>query len=137
MYKSILVPIAFEAEGNEKAIAALAIARALAGADARITLIHVMEKVPSYAINYLPADFSAQSRLAIESELTSLAKGVPGAVTEVVDGHSGRTILEWAEEKGADLIVIASHQPGMQDLLLGSTATQIVRHARCAVHVLR
>jgi len=25
----------------------------------------------------------------------------------------------------------------MQDLLLGSTAAQVVRHAKCAVHVVR
>jgi nucleotide-binding universal stress UspA family protein len=33
--------------------------------------------------------------------------------------------------------VIASHRPGMADLLIGSTAAQVVRHAPCAVHVLR
>ena len=55
----------------------------------------------------------------------------------VVDGHSGRTILDYAADAGSDLIVIASHRPGMGDLLMGSTATQVVRHAKCAVHVLR
>lgn len=55
----------------------------------------------------------------------------------VVEGHSGRTILDYAEETGSDLIVIASHRPGMGDMLMGSTATQVVRHAKCAVHVLR
>ena len=55
----------------------------------------------------------------------------------MIEGHSGRSILDWAEENGPDLIIIASHRPGMQDLLLGSTASQVVRHARCAVHVVR
>ena len=67
----------------------------------------------------------------------SLAAGVPGAGAVLVDGHSGRTILDYAEAKSSDLIVIASHRPGMADMLIGSTAAQVVRHATCAVHVLR
>lgn len=137
MYKNILVPIAFDAETDEKARGAIDIARALAADDARITLLHVMEKVPGYAISYLPPDYSAQARKAIEGELSDMAAAIPGGVGLVVEGHSGRTILDWASEHSADLIVIASHRPGMQDLLLGSTASQVVRHATCAVHVLR
>jgi len=55
----------------------------------------------------------------------------------VIEGHSSRSILNHANSNDADLIIIASHQPGMQDYLLGSTAAKVVRHAKCAVHVLR
>ncbi|WP_425100272.1 universal stress protein [Tropicibacter sp. S64] len=137
MYTTILVPIAFDEEGNDKAQAAIAVARRLAADGARIILVHVMETVPGYAINYVPADFTAQSKKAIQNELDEMAAQVPGGEGRVIDGHSGRAIIDWAEQNRVDLIVIASHRPGMQDLLLGSTATQVVRHARCAVHVLR
>ena len=137
MYQNILVPVAFDDGSDEKIRRATEIARALAGDGARITFLHVMEQVPGYAISYLPADYIAQSRAAVQNELSDLADTVPGATGLVVDGHSGRTILDWAETNGVDLIVIASHRPGMQDLLLGSTASQVVRHAACAVHVLR
>ncbi|MFZ7091531.1 universal stress protein [Primorskyibacter sp. 2E233] len=137
MYKNILVPIAFEDGGDEKARAALEIAQVLAADGAKITLVHVMEKVPGYAISYLPADYSSQARQAIVGELNDMASGIDGASGLVIEGHSGRTILDWADENAVDLIVISSHRPGMQDLLLGSTATQVVRHAACAVHVLR
>ncbi|MEO0359386.1 MAG: universal stress protein, partial [Pseudomonadota bacterium] len=50
---------------------------------------------------------------------------------------SGRTITDWARDKGADLIVIASHRPTMSDIFLGSTAAWVVRHADCPVHVIR
>jgi len=70
-------------------------------------------------------------------DLDALAAKMEGARGVVVDGHSGRTILDYAADAGSDLIVIASHRPGMGDLLMGSTATQVVRHAKCAVHVLR
>ncbi|MCT4558212.1 MAG: universal stress protein [Pelagimonas sp.] len=137
MYQKILVPVAFEEGGKEKSGRALGIAAALLAEGGEISVLHVMEQVPGYVVNYLPADFSREARNALQAELDSLAQSVPNGQGVLVEGHSGRTILDWAEENGSDLIVIASHQPGMQDLLLGSTATQVVRHARCAVHVLR
>ncbi len=137
MYKNILVPVAF-VDGNEAKIkGATEIAQALAEEGAKITFLHVMEQIPGYAVSYLPADYSNQVRKAIEDEVAGLATDIDGAQGLVVEGHSGRTILDWAEENNVDLIVIASHRPGMQDLLLGSTASQVVRHAACGVHVLR
>jgi len=46
-------------------------------------------------------------------------------------------ILEMAKAKNVDLIVIASHKPGIADYLLGSVAAGVVRHAKCSVHVMR
>ena len=137
MYSNILVPVAFDDGADDKVRRAAEIARLLAAEGARITLLHVMERVPSYAISYLPADYVAQARKAVEAELSALAADLPGGEGVVIDGHSGRTIVDFAQDRAVDLIVIASHRPGMQDLLLGSTATLVVRHAPCAVHVLR
>ena len=135
MYSNILVPISFDSD--TKTERAIAIARHLAKPEARITLLHVMEQVPGYAITYLPADYVTQSRAAVEAELHQMALTLPHGRGVVVEGHSGRTILDYAAEQGSDLIVIASHRPGMSDLLLGSTASMVVRHAACSVHVLR
>lgn len=135
MYDSILVPISFDEDRDAEG--SLAVARALANTGAKIMLLHVMEQIPSYAISYMPTDYITESRSAIEAELARMAQSLPGGQAALVEGHSGRTILEWADQHGVDCIVIASHRPGMQDLLLGSTATTVVRHARCAVHVLR
>jgi nucleotide-binding universal stress UspA family protein len=52
-------------------------------------------------------------------------------------GHTYKVILDVADEKEVDLIVIASHRPGFQDYYLGSTAAKVVRHANCSVHVVR
>ena len=135
MYTNILVPIALDDE-DDRAAKAIATAKGLASDGARITLLHVVDAVPSYAISYIPDDILAATRKGIDAEMTRLAAGI-GAIFEVIDGHSGRSILDYAKEHGNDLIVIASHRPGMQTLLLGSTATHVVRHAECAVHVLR
>ncbi len=135
MYHKILVPISFDAERD--VTGPLKVARLLAAPEAEFTLLHVVEHIPGYAISYMPADYLTEARKAIQKELDELAGQLPNARGVVIEGHSGRSILDWAEENEPDLIIIASHRPGMQDLLLGSTATQVVRHARCAVHVLR
>ena len=135
MYKHILVPVSFDAGYDH--LDPFPIAKALAEPDARISLIHVLEEVPSYAISYMPDDFRAESREAIRNDLQERAAEIPNAEVWVVDGHAGRTILDWAEEHGVDLIVMASHHPGLGDYLIGSTAARVVRHAPCAVHVMR
>lgn len=135
MYSNILVPVSFDNERDSAG--AIDVARSLSAEGATITLIHVMEHIPGYAISYMPTEYLAESRTAIETELAELGGTLPNAQIVVIEGHSGRTILDWADKNAVDCIVIASHRPGMQDLLLGSTAAQVVRHAKCAVHVLR
>lgn len=135
MYHNILVPISFDPERDTSA--PMKLARLLATPEARITLLHVVEHIPAYAVSYMPADYLAEARKAIARELAAMAEKLPNARAVVIEGHSGRSILDWAEVNGPDLIILASHRPGMQDLLLGSTATHLVRHAKCAVHVVR
>jgi len=135
MYMNILVPVSFdEVRDMDKA---LKVALLLADEGARITLIHVMEHIPGYAVSYLPADYRSASRDAIKTELEGMVAGVDGGIGVVIEGHSGRSILDYADENKADCIVIASHRPGMQDYFLGSTAARVVRHASCSVHVIR
>jgi len=135
MYTNILVPVSFEADRNARG--AMEIARALRAEGGRITCLHVMEQLPQYATEYLPEGHLDAAKADIIKGLEELTEGTDKATTLVVNGHSSRTILAHAEDNAVDLIIIASHQPGMQDYLLGSTAAKVVRHAKCAVHVLR
>ena len=135
MYHNILVPISFDSERD--VTGPLKLAQLLGTPDAKVTLLHVVKHIPGYAISYMPADYLAEARGAIQKELDELAAKLPNAKGVVIEGHSGRSILDWADTNKPDLVIIASHRPGMQDLLLGSTATQVVRHAPCAVHVVR
>lgn len=135
MYHNILVPISFDAERDTSG--PLKLAQILATPDAQVTLLHVVEHIPNYAISYMPAEYLSEARKAIQAELDDLAANLPNATGLVIEGHSGRSILDWSAENNTDLIIMASHRPGMQDLLLGSTTTHVVRHANCAVHVVR
>lgn len=135
MYKNILVPISFDEDRD--ASRSIEIAKTLETQGGKVTLLHVMEQVPGYAATYMPAGYLEDSRKGLEEELSAIAEQIPGGVGKVISGHSGSSILDYAEANGNDLIIIASHRPGMQDYFLGSTAHHVVRHAKCAVHVVR
>jgi len=46
-------------------------------------------------------------------------------------------ILHIASDLNADLIVMASHNPGLADYLIGANAEKVMRHAQCSVMVVR
>jgi nucleotide-binding universal stress UspA family protein len=135
MYKNILIPVVFDNE--EKTQAAIDAARVMANEGAALTLLHVIETVPNYVAEYIPADFAQSTREALSKKLIALADKVPGGQAAIGEGHAGARISRWAKENNTDCIVIASHQPALSDILLGSVAHHVVRHAPCAVHVLR
>ncbi len=136
MYRNLLVPIAFHGDPDDGA-AAIATARNLCVDGGHITLLHVMEEMPQHVASYLPDHYRTDLRDAITAELNRHAAAIPGARTAIVEGKAAPAILDFAGDQHIDCIVIASHRPGMQDWLLGSTAARVVRHARCAVHILR
>ena len=136
MYKNILVPVVFDHEPPAKD--ALAVANALLDKGGKITLFHVVEEIPSHVVAQLPKGMLKKSMDETVAALKEIADDSKLKVEPVVKvGHASRTILEQADESGAECIVISSHNPGLSDYFLGSTASRVVRHAKCAVHVLR
>lgn len=136
MYRTIIVPIDLSQETKGRRILDLAIR--LGGDGARIILANILEELPGYVAVELPAGLMEQSRKDAEEKLRAIAAdaGVAAEVTVRV-GHPGNQILELAEETNADLIIVASHRPGLQDYFIGSTAGRVVRHANCSVLVTR
>jgi len=136
MFKTILVPI--EIGNADAANNTIDIAATNGNEDTRIILLNVVEEIPKWAAVELPEDLQNKSFLNSKQALTNIAAA--SSVKTEVDvriGHPYHTILEVAEETGAELIVITSHKPGLQDYLLGSTAAKVVRHANCCVLVVR
>ena len=136
MYKTILVPIDMGHVPEGKTIIDIAVDHA--SEDSKIILLNVVEEIPNWAAISLPADLLDKSIEESRQELKAIANasGIKMDV-EIRTGHSYNTILEVAEEKNADLVIIASHRPELQDYFLGSTAAKVVRHARCSVLVVR
>jgi len=134
MYRNILVPIALD---HERDVAtALSVARRLVAEGGTVTALTVVEAVPSYILAEFPEGHFERNRDAAAEALKNEVGGAD-VRTVAVTGHSARSILDYAEAHEVDCIVIASHRPGLQDFFLGSTAARVVRHAPCAVHVVR
>jgi len=57
--------------------------------------------------------------------------------TVVRKGAVHRQIVKLADERNADVIVMESANPKVQDYLLGTTASHVVTHAKCSVYVVR
>ena len=133
MYNHVLVPIAID--HGETTQQALKVARKLVTDGGKLTALNVLEAIPGYVLAELPEGQMERNR---EAALAALKEEAGDDIEyAVVIGHAGRTILDFAEVQSVDCIVIASHQPGLQDYFLGSTASRVVRHAHCAVHVVR
>ncbi len=135
MYKNILVPVAVDHDPETER--ALTVARLLKDEGGRITLLTVLEAVPEFIMNQLPEGQLEHNRDEMKKGLSEDMAGADDVDIAVVSGHAGRTILDFAGEQGIDCIVMNSHRPDLTDYFLGSTAARVVRHARCAVHVLR
>jgi universal stress protein A len=118
---------------------------------AEVILCHVVETViapnPLYA-HYFPADLlNPEIRARAEQDAhAALNERVPRDealarvphTTLVAHGMPADEIVRTAKEKGADLIVIATHgHTGLKHLFMGSTAERVVRHVHCAVLVVR
>ncbi|MDA7945955.1 MAG: universal stress protein [Hyphomicrobiaceae bacterium] len=136
MFKKIL--IAVDLSAAEKGKLMIDTAGEVGGKSAHLTLINVVEDIPAYVAYELPQGILETTRDNAQNQLDDMAN-VSGRkiATEVRSGNPATAILDAAEEIGADLIIIASHRPGLQDYLLGSTAGRVVRHAKCSVLVLR
>lgn len=134
MYDHIIIPMALD-HGYGKT--AMKLAARLLNDGGRITALHVYEAPQGSVSAYLDENTVRQAFAATQAKLDSRVEGMTDVTPVVVKGHSGRTIIDYATDQSADCIIIGSHKPGLIDYLLGSTAARVVRHAPCAVHVLR
>ncbi|MEM9579092.1 MAG: universal stress protein [Pseudomonadota bacterium] len=136
MYSHILIPVALDHEGHFDT--SLEAARRLLADGGRLTLLNVVEDIPSYAQSYVPDGMMEQNAKAIDKAMSELSDSAGDDCNYAIEhGKPSAAILDYAEVNKADCIVIASHKPGLGDFFIGSTAARVVRHAKCNVHVLR
>lgn len=138
MYTSIIIAAALFNEGATTR-AALERAKVLLSPGGKVTLVHVLEDVPGYIAASLPATHMAARKAEVIAQVKALADEVPDVACDIVieHGQPATSILEVAGQAKADLIMIASHKPGLSDYFIGSTAARVVRHAQTSVLVSR
>lgn len=135
MYKKILMAVAPDHEGDITDM--IDSGRGLLSDGGHITLLSVVEELPGYVAEYVTVKPEGEILKQIGERLEAMTGGGSDLSVAVVSGHPGVAIPDYAEKMGADLILVASHRPGLQEYFLGSTASRVVRRAPCSVLVLR
>jgi len=134
MYTNVLVAV--DLEHGEIADHLLRLARHLAGEKGKVTLLNILQPVPSYIGIQVPGDVVEKHSQAAAARLEEMAaRAAKVDATAIGHGHPAKEILDEASRIGADAIVVGSHKPGLGDYLLGSPAARVVRHAPCTVIV--
>lgn len=140
MFNSILVPI--DLADTDLAKPAIETAASLSkSSGGTVRLVNIMPMTPVMLAEYVPPDFDAQQRQSSNEALAIVAResGIDAKriSTSIRQGGIYHEILEEAADVNADLIVMTSHRPSMQNYFLGSNAGHIVRYAKCSVLVVR
>ncbi len=140
--KKICIALDYNPTAEKIAETGYAYAKALG---AEIALVHVISDVAYYARDYEPfmgyeSSFNPASvKVAAElvrvadNFLITIAEHLGGSDirTEVLEGGTANTILDYCNENDVDLLVMGTHSHSvLENILMGSTAVKVVRHAK-------
>jgi universal stress protein A len=142
--RRILVPLDFSGESRQALPTAIALAEKF---EARIVLAHVVAPIlqptmpPALGVALAPMPVRGLRKQAATELHERGVKLIPPELYErsiVTMGHAASEIVAIAARIDADLIVLTTHgHSGMKRFLMGSTAEQVVRHAKCPVMTVR
>jgi universal stress protein F len=104
-----------------------------AGVDWRYAIRGEMQGSEAYDIKA----FVKQAEIRLDELVREHVPEAQRGGTIATHGTIYHEIIQVAEELPADLIVMASHRPSLKDYLLGPNAARVVRHASCAVFIVR
>jgi nucleotide-binding universal stress UspA family protein len=145
MYTNILIPT----DGSELAEKAVQHGIALAKwLGAKITVLTVLPPFRTFTtdtqmIEDTPAQYKARMQEHAEKTLGAVvraaqAAGVVCERVQVEHEHPYQAIIDTAESKGCDLIVMASHgRHGISAIVLGSETVKVLTHCKIPVLVHR
>jgi nucleotide-binding universal stress UspA family protein len=137
MFKNILVAI----DGSTYSQLALPSAMEMASKfDCEVLVLHVCEHDRGYAVAFTVESPAEATIMVADAVKTVRDAGITanGKVVDVAAGHVAEAIVEIAEAKGMDLIVMGSR--GLSDvrgLMLGSVTHKVMQTADVPVLVVR
>ncbi|MFH7587120.1 universal stress protein [Oceanimonas smirnovii] len=140
MFKEILLPLDFEHEYLTARVVESALR--LCHPQGRIHLLYVNpSRVHHAAAPFYSKELLEKQDEAIRDQLSGFMQ------TYIPAEHQGRmevrhgvvydTILARAKKLAIDMIIMPASRPGAETYLLGSNSSKVVRHANCAVLVVR
>jgi len=141
LYKKILIPTDNSQVSIEAARHGLEIAKLM---NSKVYVIYVVDIMPFVG---LPTEgFWEAMREVLEEEgkeafkkIRKMAEEIGvNVITEILEGSPAKEIVEYAEKRGIDLIVMGtSGKSGIDRLLLGSVAEKVSRRAQCPVLLIK
>jgi nucleotide-binding universal stress UspA family protein len=142
-FRTIVFPTDFSAPAEAALGAAVEVARHF---QAALHLVHVVPALPATTsdpnFTFSVPEYEALLHVEARDRLERLAAGLRDAGLScdwsIGNGNAGREIVRIAAERGADLIVIATHgETGWRHAIFGSVAERVVQHASCPVLTIR
>ena len=135
--KIVVVPIDF----SEVSFEALAAARDLVEDASSLHVVYVLPVMEPAepGVIWQTIDDASRQRHAEQALREKLDESkYQGVDLKIAFGDPGHEITAYAEQLGAELIVLPSHgRTGLKRMLIGSVAERVVRLAHCPVLVMR
>lgn len=131
--KNVVVPVDF----SDESFAALDQALEMVDDPSHLQVVHVLADLSANEPGIVWGVVDKASR--IQHVMKTFAERLTdekytGVNIKVVLGDPGHEIAEFAQQIGADLIVMPSHgRTGLKRLLIGSVAERVVRLAHCPI----
>jgi len=135
--KTVVVPVDF----SDNSFIALDTALELVASPADLHAIHVLPVLEPAEPGVIWHTIDDDTRIhhakqALQERLADAKYN--DANIEVAIGDAGHSIADFAEQVGAELIVVPSHgRTGLKRILVGSVAERVMRLAHCPVLVLK
>ncbi|MGN8158403.1 universal stress protein [Salinisphaera sp. RV14] len=140
MQQTLLVPLDLNQASTFKSIFA-AVERIADSKPTHVILLTVIPEITAGVLPFVGLDqLNDIGSLACDQLERVAGTWLDEAVTWEIEARIGpiaRTIVQRADHFNADMIIMASHNPGHWDVLLGSTAAQVVRHSARSVLIVR
>lgn len=149
MYTRILISTDGSELGQKGVEQGLALAKALGSA---VTIVTVTERFPIYSsgigydVSWSDAavdEWATGNQKAAEAILAAASQaatrlGVSADVVHLPDANVAEAIISAAQDRGCELIVMASHgRRGLGRLVLGSKTSEVLSHSHIPVLVVR
>ena len=140
-FKNIVCPVDFSESSHHALKVAIELA---ASAGATLTIAHVWQATygtAEYPIapTVLQAVVDEAEQLLATLGLQAKKAGVGTVKTTLLTGSPWAELIRLLEEdRSYDLVVMGTHgRTGLKHILIGSVAEKVVRHAPCAVLIIR
>jgi nucleotide-binding universal stress UspA family protein len=109
---------------------------------AKLNFINVAVPAKGYAMPiYDNSEFQTYYKKEMQRRIEELVAETQvrcqGSTGEVVTGDPAREIVDYAKSNNANLIIISTHGAnGLEIILNGSVAREVIKHAHCPVPVM-